>query len=179
MSSCKGQLCTYLSPLKLSVSSLGLSGLPSQLKPLLPSIRVSTFFFGNINFFFIQHSTVLVSAKQQTCLSIYLVACLLVCLFVCLFLGQHPQHMEVKLQPPAYITVTATQDPSHDCNLHHSSKQHQIFNPVSEARDQTIILGMLVRFITAEPQWELQTYLFKNLRQQKINQVSLKKQIVF
>ena len=30
---------------------------------------------------------------------------------------------------------TATRDPSHVCNLHHSSQQHQIFNPPSEARD--------------------------------------------
>ena len=49
-----------------------------------------------------------------------------VCLFV--FLGVHPQHMEVprlgvELEPqlPAYYTTaTATQDPSHVCDLHHS-----------------------------------------------------------
>ena len=28
-------------------------------------------------------------------------------------------------------------DLSHACNLHHSSWQHQILNPLSEARDQT------------------------------------------
>ena len=31
-------------------------------------------------------------------------------------------------------------DPSHVCNLHHSSQQHQILNPLSEARNQTCIL---------------------------------------
>ena len=43
-------------------------------------------------------------------------------------LGLYPQHVEVprlgvesELQPPAYTTVTVTQDPSHVRNLHHSS----------------------------------------------------------
>ena len=34
-------------------------------------------------------------------------------------------------------TATATRDPSHVCDLHHSSQQCQILNPLSEARDQT------------------------------------------
>ena len=33
-----------------------------------------------------------------------------------------------------------TWDPSHICSLHHSSRQCQILNPLSEARDQTHIL---------------------------------------
>ena len=32
---------------------------------------------------------------------------------------------------------TATQDLSHVCDLHHSSPQHPIFNPLSKARNQT------------------------------------------
>ena len=36
--------------------------------------------------------------------------------------------------------VTATPDPSGICKLHHSSRQHQILNPLIEARDQTCIL---------------------------------------
>ena len=66
--------------------------------------------------------------------------------FFC-FLGPHPQHMEIprlgvklELQPQAYTTATATWDPSHICNLYHSSQQHWIPNPLSEARDQTCIL---------------------------------------
>ena len=45
----------------------------------------------------------------------------------------------VKLEPqlPAYSTATATQYPSRVFDLHHSSRQHQILNPLSEARDQT------------------------------------------
>ena len=40
----------------------------------------------------------------------------------------------------AYTTATAMSDLSHVCNLHSSSQQHQIFNPLSEARGQTCIL---------------------------------------
>ena len=43
------------------------------------------------------------------------------------FLGPHPRHMEVprlgvqsELQLPAYTPATATGDPSHICDLHHS-----------------------------------------------------------
>ena len=49
--------------------------------------------------------------------------CLLACLLAC-FLGPHLQHMEVprqgdesELQLQAYTTATATQDPSHVCDL--------------------------------------------------------------
>ena len=47
---------------------------------------------------------------------------------------------ESKLQLPAYTTATAMQDPSHICNLHHSSRQRQILNPLSRARDRTHVL---------------------------------------
>ena len=49
------------------------------------------------------------------------------------FLGPHQWHIEVprlevksELQLPAYTTATATWDPSHICNLYHSSWQCQI-----------------------------------------------------
>ena len=65
-----------------------------------------------------------------------------VCLLAC-FLGLHSQHMKVprlgvesELQLPTYSTVTATQDPSCICNLHHSSRQCQIPDPLSKAKDQ-------------------------------------------
>ena len=47
--------------------------------------------------------------------------------------------VESELQLPAYVTVTArgTPDPRHVCNLYHNSRQHQILNPLSEARDRT------------------------------------------
>ena len=40
----------------------------------------------------------------------------------------------------AYTTATARQDLTRISDLHHSSGQHQILNPLSEARDQTQIL---------------------------------------
>ena len=64
--------------------------------------------------------------------------------FFFVLLGLYLQHMEVprlevklELRLPAYTTVTATWDPSHVCNLHHSSRQRQILNPLSKGRDQT------------------------------------------
>ena len=57
------------------------------------------------------------------------------------------QHMEfpklgvkLELQLPAYATATALPDPSHLFNLYHGLWQHQILNPLGEARDQTRIL---------------------------------------
>ena len=52
------------------------------------------------------------------------------------------QHMEVprlgielELQLPATATTTAMWGLSLGCELHHSARQHQILNPLSEARD--------------------------------------------
>ena len=45
---------------------------------------------------------------------------------------------ESELQLPAYTGATATPEPSHICDLHHSLQwQHWIFNPLREARDST------------------------------------------
>ena len=63
------------------------------------------------------------------------------------FLGPHLWHMQVprlgvelELQLPTYTTATATPDSSLVCDLHHSSWQRRIFNPLSEVRDRTWIL---------------------------------------
>ena len=45
--------------------------------------------------------------------------------------------VELELWLLAYTTATATRDPSHVYDLHHSSGQRQILNPLREARDQT------------------------------------------
>ena len=73
--------------------------------------------------------------------------CFLFLFFVFVFLGPHTQHMEVprlgvesELQLPVYTTATVTRDPSCLCDLHQISWQHQILNPLIEARDQTPIL---------------------------------------
>ena len=63
-----------------------------------------------------------------------------------------PWHMEVprlgvqsELQLMAHTTATATPDPSCICDLHHSSWQCQIRNPLSKAGDRTscILVGFL------------------------------------
>ena len=45
-----------------------------------------------------------------------------------------------ELQLPAYATATAAWDLSHICDLYHSSQQHQILNPLSEAQDGICVL---------------------------------------
>ena len=48
--------------------------------------------------------------------------------------------VELELQLLAYATATAVRDLSHVCDLHHSSWQHWILNPLSGARDRTHVL---------------------------------------
>ena len=81
------------------------------------------------------------------CLCPNLASIFLFCLFVCVcfaFLEPHLPHLEVprpggqlELQLPATATATAARDPSGICDLRHSSQQHQILNPLSEARNPT------------------------------------------
>ena len=98
--------------------------------------------------------------------------CVNICTYVCFwflsFLG--PVHMEVprlgvelELQPPAYTIATAMPDLRHVCDLHHSSKPHQILNPLREARDRTCIVMLPVRCVSAEPCWELLTCMCRKL----------------
>ena len=68
-------------------------------------------------------------------------------LFFFPFLGLLPQHMgvprlgvESDLQLLAHTTVIAMQDPSRVCDLHHSTQQRWILNPLSKARDRTRVL---------------------------------------
>ena len=84
------------------------------------------------------------------------------------FLGPYPWHVEVprlevksELQLLAYATATATRDPSCICDLHHRSRQCQILNPLSEARDRShnLMVPSLV-FVSTAPQRELQVLTF-------------------
>ena len=45
--------------------------------------------------------------------------------------------VELELQLLAYATATAMPNPSFVCDLHHSSRQSQILNPLRKARDRT------------------------------------------
>ena len=71
------------------------------------------------------------------------------------FLQPRLWHMEVprlgvkwELQLLAYTTAAAIPDPSLICNLCCSLWQCEVFKPLSQARDQTHILMILVRFLT-------------------------------
>ena len=70
------------------------------------------------------------------------------------FLGPLLRHMEVprlgtelELQLQAYATATARQNLGRICNLHHSSLQHRILNPLREAGIESSSSWILVRFI--------------------------------
>ena len=61
------------------------------------------------------------------------------------FLGPHLRHMEiprleVKSELHLLAYTRAAPDPSRICNLHHSSLQYRILNPLSKARDWTYVL---------------------------------------
>ena len=67
--------------------------------------------------------------------------------FLFVFLGLHSWHMEVprlgvesEVQLLAYNVATAIPDPSLVCDLHHSSQQCQILNPLSRVRGQTLVV---------------------------------------
>ena len=61
------------------------------------------------------------------------------------FLGLHlglmeVPRLEVKLELLVYTRATAIPDPNHICDLHHSSQQRWILNPLSKARDLSHVL---------------------------------------
>ena len=69
---------------------------------------------------------------------------ILLCFVLLCLLGPHLQHMEAprlgvksELQLPASTTATVMPDLSHLCDLHHSSQQHRLLNPLSGARGGT------------------------------------------
>ena len=93
--------------------------------------------------------------------------------FVCLFcfLGPHPWHMEVprlgvklEIELLAYATATATWDLNHVCNLHHSSRQCRIPDPlIARPGIKPPSSWILVRFTSTVPQQELPPYIFFSL----------------
>ena len=63
--------------------------------------------------------------------------------------------VESELQLRAYTTAIAKQDLSCICDLHHSSWQCQILNPLIKARDGTQNLMVPSQFISTAPKREL------------------------
>ena len=91
----------------------------------------------------------------------------LFCLFFFCFLGSHSWHVEItrigvesELQLSAYATATAPPDPSHVCELCHSSQQCWIRNPLSRPGIKPTSSWILVGFISTSPQWELSVFCF-------------------
>ena len=77
--------------------------------------------------------------------------------FILVILELPLQHMEIprlkvklELQLQAYTTATATCDPSHVCDLHHSSQQHQILNPLRRPGIEPASSWILVGFVTTD-----------------------------
>ena len=59
-----------------------------------------------------------------------------------------------------FVTMaTAAQDLSHTCDLHHSSQQCRILNPLGQGIEPASS-WIPVGFISAKPQWELPVILF-------------------
>ena len=73
-----------------------------------------------------------------------------------------------ELQLSVYTTAKATPDPEHICKLHHNLWQHQIFNPMSEARNRTHILIETSRVLNPlshnmnSPQLNPNSYCYQN-----------------
>ena len=65
-----------------------------------------------------------------------------------------------RLQLPAYATGTAISNLSHVRDLHHNSRQHQVLNPLSEARDRSCNLEFPSWIHSAVPRWELPIFCF-------------------
>ena len=84
------------------------------------------------------------------------------------FLGPYPQHMEVprlgvksELQLPACTTATATQAPSHFCDLHHSPWKHQSLTHWERPRFEPASSWIIVGFFSTARQQELADFGFK------------------
>ena len=82
-------------------------------------------------------------------------------LFYFCILGPQVWHMKIsrlrvklELQLPVYTTATAMQDLSCVFDLYHSSQQHWILNPLSEARDWTcVLMDISWHLQPSDPKW--------------------------
>ena len=88
-----------------------------------------------------------IQSRRDLCLRILITGLFFFFFFFFFFQGRTQgirkfpgQGVKSELQLLAYATATAMQDPSHVCDLHHRSWQHQISIPWSKARDGTHIV---------------------------------------
>ena len=65
---------------------------------------------------------------------------IIIILSFCLFRAAPATYGGSQVRGPTAALATAMQQPSLVCDQRHSSQQHQILNPLSEARDQTHVL---------------------------------------
>ena len=86
--------------------------------------------------------------------------------FFFFFLGLQMWHMQVprlgvksELQLLAYATVIATPDPSHICSLHTPHGNTRSLTHWAGPGIEPTSSWVLVRFVSTEPQWELQKLL--------------------
>ena len=79
--------------------------------------------------------------------------------FFC-FLGLHLQDVDVprlgvQLELQLLATATATRNPSHVCDLHHSSRQCWIHDPWARPGIEPTSSWIVVGFVSVAPWWEL------------------------
>ena len=85
---------------------------------------------------------------QGLCLPFYstwhtvLFVCFVFCLFRAATMAYGGSQARGLIRAVAYTTATATWDPCHIFNLHHSSRQRRILNPLSKVRDQTQLVSI-------------------------------------
>ena len=69
--------------------------------------------------------------------------------------GVFQARVKSDLELMAYAAAAAMQDPSHICNLHHSSRQCRILNPLSQQGSNPCPHGYKLDLLTTEPRQEL------------------------
>ena len=77
------------------------------------------------------------------------------CLFRVTLLAYRSSQARGRIRAPAAVHSHSSSGSSHVCNLHHSSRQCRILNPLSEAKKLTQVLMDASQLITTEPQQEL------------------------
>ena len=97
--------------------------------------------------------------------------------FLLVAYGSSQARGPIRAKLPGYTTATGTWDLSHDYDLHHSSQQHWIPNPLSQARDQTHILTDTSQICfhcttMGTPKWSILYYVNLPQLEKKVRQLS-------